>query len=91
MTNTKEQTVWKTYPEYPFIQANQFGEIRTIDRTITDKNGSKRHYKGCVEAKRKQKRLSAGMLLCEWERSPPVCSPCRGFVLFTQSKQPSRN
>lgn len=48
MTNTKEQTVWKTYPEYPFIEANQYGEIRTIDRDVTYKNGVKHHYKGHV-------------------------------------------
>lgn len=49
MTSTeKENVVWKTYPEYPFVQANQFGEIRTVDRTITDKNGGKRLVKGRV-------------------------------------------
>lgn len=42
----KGKEVWKPYPEYPFIQANQFGEIRTIDRDVTYKNGVKRHYKG---------------------------------------------
>lgn len=44
----KEEAVWKTYPEIDFLQANQFGEVRTIDRTITDKNGSKRRVKGRV-------------------------------------------
>lgn len=44
----KENIVWKSYPDYPFIQANQFGEIRTVDRTITDKNGVKRFVKGRV-------------------------------------------
>ena len=39
MTNKENQNVvWKTYPEFPFIEASQFGEIRTIDRTMTDKS-----------------------------------------------------
>ena len=42
----KEKVVWKPYPEYPFIEANQFGEIRIRDRVITDKNGNKRLVKG---------------------------------------------
>lgn len=46
MTSTKKQNVvWRTYPDYPFIQANQFGEIRTKERYLTNKNGVKRHYK----------------------------------------------
>ena len=48
MTNNKENVVWKTYPEYPFIEANQFGEIRITDRVVTCKNGVKHHYKGHV-------------------------------------------
>lgn len=47
MANT-EQEIWKTYPDYPFIQANQFGEIRTIDRYVPSRNGSKRLVKGRV-------------------------------------------
>lgn len=46
MVDKDEDVVWKTYPDYPFIEANQFGEIRTIDRVVTCKNGVKRHYKG---------------------------------------------
>ena len=48
MTNTKQKEVWKTYPEYPFIEANQFGEVRTKDRFVEVKNGSKRLVKGRV-------------------------------------------
>lgn len=44
----KQETIWKPYPEYPFIQANQFGEIRTIDRTMTRKNGRKYFVRGRV-------------------------------------------
>lgn len=56
----KEEAVWRPYPEYPFVEANQFGEIRTIDRTTTCKNGAKRHYKGRVL---KQQKDQDGYLL----------------------------
>lgn len=48
MTNTKQQAIWKQYPDYPFIEANQFGEIRTKDRYVSCRNGGKRLIKGCV-------------------------------------------
>lgn len=49
MTNTKEQSVvWKQYPEIPFIEANQFGEIRTIDHYTVCKDGKRRFVKGRV-------------------------------------------
>lgn len=44
----EEEEIWRTYPDYPFVEANQFGEIRTKDRTVTDKNGVKYHIKGRV-------------------------------------------
>lgn len=47
MINT-ERPIWKTYPEFPFIEANQFGEIRTVDRYVTCRNGGKRLVKGRV-------------------------------------------
>lgn len=34
----EEEEIWRTYPDYPFVEANQFGEIRTKDRIVTDKN-----------------------------------------------------
>lgn len=43
-----EEEVWKPYPDYPFIEANQFGEVRTIDRVSIDKNGVRHHIKGRV-------------------------------------------
>lgn len=43
-----EEEIWKVYPEFPFIEANQFGEIRIKDRIVTDKNGKKRHIKSRV-------------------------------------------
>lgn len=39
MTNIGEKEVWRTYPEYPFIEANQFGQVRTKDRVIVRKDG----------------------------------------------------
>lgn len=49
MTNTKEQSVvWKQYPDYPFVEVNQYGEIRTVDRYVGYKNKGKRLYKGRV-------------------------------------------
>lgn len=44
----KEEAVWKTYPSIDFLQANQFGEIRTIDHYVTYKNGAKHFVKGHV-------------------------------------------
>lgn len=48
MVNTEEQAIWKPYPEFPFIEANQFGEIRTRDRIAKGKDGKKYHIKGRV-------------------------------------------
>ena len=42
------KAIWKTHPDYPFLQANQFGEVRTIDRTVKCKNGRKLFVKGRV-------------------------------------------
>lgn len=46
MIDTKQDVVWKTYPDYPFIQANQFGEVRMVDRVAVRKNGIKFPVKG---------------------------------------------
>lgn len=43
----KEQVIWKTYPDYPFIEVNQFGEVRTKDRYVPSRGG-KRLIKGHV-------------------------------------------
>ena len=48
MVNTKEQPIWKPYPDYPFVEANQFGEIRTKDRVVTRSDGRKQFVKGHV-------------------------------------------
>ena len=44
----EEKVIWKTYPEFPFIEANQFGEVRAKYRTVIGKNGRKYHYKGYI-------------------------------------------
>lgn len=44
----KEAVIWKPYPDYPFIEANRYGEIRATDRVITLKDGRKRLVKGHV-------------------------------------------
>lgn len=44
----EDKAVWKTYPEFPFIEANQFGEVRTKDRYVRGRGGSKRLIKGRV-------------------------------------------
>lgn len=48
MNYTEKNVIWKTYPEYPFLQANQFGEIRTKDRYVPCRNGGKRLVKGRI-------------------------------------------
>lgn len=35
MNNIENQeVVWKPYPKYPFIEANQFGQVRIRDRYV---------------------------------------------------------
>jgi hypothetical protein len=46
MDNTEE--IWKTYPEYPFIQASNLGRVRMIDRVVMRKDGKKYHIKGYI-------------------------------------------
>ncbi|AZA17295.1 MAG: HNH homing endonuclease (endogenous virus) [Lactobacillus phage ViSo-2018a] len=49
MNNSEtKQVIWRQYPEYPFIEANQYGQVRTRDRVVTCKNGRKRLIKGKV-------------------------------------------
>lgn len=43
-----DKEVWKSYPEYPFIEASNLGNMRTVDHWVKYKNGSKRLYKGHV-------------------------------------------
>lgn len=36
-----DDEIWKTYPEYPFIQGSNLGNVRTISRYVKTKNGSR--------------------------------------------------
>ncbi|AYH92038.1 HNH endonuclease [Lactobacillus phage Iacchus] len=33
--------VWKTYPEFSFIEVSPFGDVRTLDRVVTTKRGTR--------------------------------------------------
>lgn len=48
MTDIKERVVWKTYPGIDFLQANQYGEVRTIDHYTEGKDGRKCFVRGHV-------------------------------------------
>ena len=43
-----EKEIWKTYPEIPFIEASNLGNVRTVDHWVTYKNGVRRLVKGHV-------------------------------------------
>lgn len=45
---SNEEEIWKTYPEFPFIEASNLGNVRTKDRVITRSDGQKRLIKGRV-------------------------------------------
>lgn len=47
MTDTK-QAVWKTYPGIDFLQANQYGEVKTVDHYTEGKDGKKYLIKGHI-------------------------------------------
>lgn len=44
----QRKAVWRPYPDYLFVEANQYGEVRIKDRVTTRKNGVKYHVKGRV-------------------------------------------
>lgn len=43
-----DKEIWKVYPDYPFIEVSNLGNVRTKDRYVPGKNGSKRLIKGRV-------------------------------------------
>lgn len=43
-----EQEIWKTYPDYDFIEVSNLGRVRSIDHWVTYKNRSRRLYKGHI-------------------------------------------
>ena len=48
MTDKEEDVVWKTYPGIDFLQANQYGEVRTLDHYTVRKDGRKQFVKGHI-------------------------------------------
>lgn len=46
--SNKEQEIWKTYPEYDFIEVSNLGRVRTKDRTVIRSDGRKQFAKGRV-------------------------------------------
>lgn len=46
--SNEDQEVWKTLPDYPWVEVSRFGEVRTKDHYIRDKNGVKRLIKGHI-------------------------------------------
>lgn len=44
----KEQEVWKTFPDYPFIEASNLGRVRTKDRYVKSKGQERRLIKGRI-------------------------------------------
>lgn len=48
MTDIKKDAVWKSYQDYPFIEANQYGQVRTRDRYVKVNGQGKRLIKGRV-------------------------------------------
>lgn len=55
----KEKEIWKTYPEFNWIQASNLGRYRTITREIIRKDGKKQSWKGQIL---KPQRLKNGYL-----------------------------
>lgn len=49
MTNeAREQEIWKTYPDYSFVEVSNLGRVRTKDRYVSNGKNSKRLVKGQV-------------------------------------------
>ena len=48
MTDTEQKEIWKTYPEFSFIEVSNLGRVRTIDHYVPGKNGSERLIKGHI-------------------------------------------
>lgn len=45
---SEEKEVWKTFPDYPFIEVSNLGRVRTKDRVVTRSDGRKRFVKGQI-------------------------------------------
>lgn len=44
--NKSDSEIWKTYPEFDFIQGSNLGQVRTVGRTVTRNDGKKQFVKG---------------------------------------------
>lgn len=64
MVNDEE--IWKTYPDYHFIEASNLGRVRTVDRIVNSKNGREYHIKGRVLKQHLQKNgyMSVSFRMC---------------------------
>ena len=47
--------VWKTYPDYPFIEGSSWGRVRTLDRVIVTNGRGTRLVKGRILKQRRNK------------------------------------
>lgn len=59
MSNKTETEIWKTYPDFDFIQGSNLGRVRTLDRYVPDRKNGKRFVRGHVL---KQFRESSGYM-----------------------------
>lgn len=67
----EEKDVWKTYSDYPFIEASNLGRIRTKDRYVTVKGQGKRLVKGRVL---KQQLLPGGYMYVKFSMNGKTVS-----------------
>ena len=44
----KEEEIWRTYPDYPWIEVSNLGRVRTKDRTVTRGDGRKQFVRGRI-------------------------------------------
>ena len=59
MNNKTETEIWKTYPDFDFIQGSNLGRVRTLDRYVPNGKNGKRFVRGRVL---KQYRESKGYM-----------------------------
>lgn len=50
----EKKEIWRTYPEFDFIQGSNFGRVRTLDRYVKTKNGM-RFIKGRILTQQRRK------------------------------------
>jgi hypothetical protein len=48
MNNKTETEIWKTYPDFDFIQGSNLGRVRTLDRYVPNGKNGKRFVRGRV-------------------------------------------